>query len=338
MGTRFEHAVVTGGAGFLGSHLCDDLVRAGVSVSCVDSLITGNVANIEHLLDCPDFQFHRADVSAGLDVPGPVDVVFHLACPASPRDYQRLPLETLRTGSQGTEHALALADRTGARFLLASTSEVYGDPTCHPQPETYWGNVNPIGPRSVYDEAKRYAEALTMAYHRANGTNTCIARIFNTYGPRMRADDGRMVPTFVRQALAGKPITVTGDGKQTRSVSYVTDTVRGLRALAESTVHEPVNIGSPHELPVRALAEHIQELVGTHVPIHYLPAAQDDPRRRRADISRARSELGWRPIVPLAQGLADTVAWFAARSRRVAAEGGRLAGHPGVNSQVAFGR
>jgi dTDP-glucose 4,6-dehydratase len=326
--TRFDHAVVTGGAGFLGSHLCDALIRSGATVLCVDNLTTGRMSNIDHLLECPGFRFHRTDITEGIDVAGPVDVVFHLACPASPRDYLRLPLQTLRVGALGTEHALELADRSGARFLLASTSEVYGDPACHPQPETYWGNVNPIGPRSVYDEAKRYSEALTMAYHREHGTDTAIARIFNVYGPRMRIDDGRVVPTFAAQTLAGRPITVTGDGRQTRSMSFVTDTVRGLCALAVSGLHIPVNIGSPDELSVLELAELIRELVGADVPIQHMPAPEDDPRRRCADISRAKSELGWQPVVSLADGLTETIAWFAA------APGQRMAGAVGSRSAV----
>ena len=316
MTTRFEHAVVTGGAGFLGSHLCDELIQSGATVLCVDNLVTGTTDNIEHLIGHPAFRFLRLDVSQDLTVPGPVDVVFHLACPASPRDYARLPLETLHAGAQGTEQALLLAERMGARLLLASTSEVYGDPECHPQPETYWGNVNPVGPRSVYDEAKRYGEALTTAYHTAQGTDTVIARIFNAYGPRMRVNDGRLVPTFTRQALAGEPITVTGDGRQTRSMSYVSDIVRGLRALAESRLHDPVNIGSPHELTVLDLAVKIRDLVGADVPIRHLPPVVDDPRRRCADITRARAELNWQPEIPLTEGLLATIEWIATQVRQ----------------------
>ncbi|RZQ60228.1 UDP-glucuronic acid decarboxylase family protein [Amycolatopsis suaedae] len=306
--------VVTGGAGFVGSHLCERLLRSGDRVVCVDNLVTGSRDNLEAFDGHPAFEFVEADVTEGVPVRGPVDRVLHLACPASPRHYLGMPTRTLLTGSLGTQHALELAMRHGARFLLASTSEVYGDPLVHPQPETYWGNVNPIGPRSVYDEAKRYAEAWTSACRREFGADTVIARIFNTYGPRMRADDGRMIPAFVGQALAGEPLTVHGDGTQTRSVCYVDDTVRGLIALAGSDLAGPVNIGNPQELPVRQLAGEILELTGSTARLTYVEAAEDDPRRRCPDIEVARTRLGWRPLVGLREGLARTVDWFAART------------------------
>ncbi|WP_158895395.1 UDP-glucuronic acid decarboxylase family protein [Amycolatopsis anabasis] len=311
MAQHFERAVVTGGAGFVGSHLCARLLEDGTEVLCADNLATGVLDNIRHLLSHERFRFRQADVTTALTVKGGVDAVFHLACPASPRDYLRLPIETLRVGSRGTEHALDLADRKGARFLLASTSEVYGDPREHPQRETYWGHVNPVGPRSVYDEAKRYAEALTSAYRTTRGTDTTIARIFNTYGPRMRSTDGRMIPTFIHQALAGEPITVTGDGEQTRSVCFVDDTVAGLLALAHGDHPGPVNLGNPHERTVGELAREIRRLTGSSSEIRYLPAPVDDPKRRCPDISLARAELGWRPRVSLADGLNRTIGWFA---------------------------
>ncbi len=305
----FSHAVVTGGAGFVGARLCAKLLEEGARVTAVDNLATARPDALDAVAGHPRFQLLEHDVTKPIPVPGAVDVVFHLASPASPRDYLRLPLETLRAGSAGTENALAAA--RGARFVLASTSEVYGDPLEHPQRETYWGNVNPIGPRSVYDEAKRYAEALTSAVRRSAGANTGIARIFNTYGPGMRADDGRMVPSFVTKALAGEPLTVEGSGRQTRSLCFVDDTVGGLLALARSGHSGPVNIGNPHELSVREIAEQVIAITGSSSRIVHVDAAVDDPRRRRPDIALARRELGWWPRVPAAEGLRRTAEWFA---------------------------
>jgi dTDP-glucose 4,6-dehydratase len=305
-------AVVTGGAGFLGSHVCEALVASGHDVVCVDNGVTGSPANVDHLVGAEGFELHELDVSEGLDVPGRVDLVLHLASPASPPDYLRLPVETLLVGSEGTRHALELARLHGARFLLASTSEVYGDPLVHPQPETYWGNVNPIGPRGVYDEAKRFAEALTTAYRTAHGVDTAIVRIFNTYGTRMRVDDGRVIPTFISQALAGEPLTVYGDGSQTRSLCHVDDTVRGLLALASSGHPGPVNIGNPHELTVLEIARTIVEATGSSSSVVHADLPVDDPKVRCPDIGRARAVLGWEPQVPLAEGLASTIEWFAA--------------------------
>jgi dTDP-glucose 4,6-dehydratase len=295
-------AVVTGGAGFLGSHLCDALVRDGSRVICVDNLETGSLQNVEHLRG-DQFTFLNHDITGHLEVEGPVDVVFHLASPASPIDYLRLPLQTLKVGSHGTHNALGLAKWKRARFLLASTSEVYGDPLIHPQPETYWGNVNPIGPRGVYDEAKRYAEALTMAYHRQQGVDTCIVRIFNTYGPRMRPHDGRAVPTFLRQALANEPLTVFGDGSQTRSFCYVDDLIRGLIALSQSGEHLPVNIGNPAEYTLLELAQKVVDVTGTKSEIVFEALPVDDPKVRQPDITRAQQLLGWEPQVGLEEGL-----------------------------------
>jgi dTDP-glucose 4,6-dehydratase len=295
-------AVVTGGAGFLGSHLCDALVRDGSRVLCVDNLETGSLQNVEHLRG-DQFTFVNHDITRHLEVEGPVDVIYHLASPASPIDYLRLPLQTLKVGSHGTHNALGLAKWKRARFLLASTSEVYGDPLIHPQPETYWGNVNPIGPRGVYDEAKRYAEALTMAYHRQQGVDTCIVRIFNTYGPRMRPHDGRAVPTFVRQALANEPLTVFGDGSQTRSFCYVDDLIRGLIALSQSGEHLPVNIGNPAEYTLLELAQKVVEVTGTKSEIVFEALPVDDPKVRQPDITRAQQLLGWEPQVGLEEGL-----------------------------------
>ncbi|MHB8469824.1 MAG: UDP-glucuronic acid decarboxylase family protein [Gaiellaceae bacterium] len=295
-------AVVTGGAGFLGSHLCETLVREGFRVICVDNLETGSLQNVEHLRG-DSFLFQHHDVTGHLPLDGPVDLVFHLASPASPIDYLRLPLQTLKVGSYGTHNALGLAKFKRARFLLASTSEVYGDPAVHPQPETYWGNVNPIGPRGVYDEAKRYAEALTMAYHRQQGVDTCIVRIFNTYGRRMRPHDGRAIPTFLRQALANEPITVFGDGSQTRSFCYVDDLVRGLVLLAKSDEHLPVNIGNPQELTLLELAETVIRVTGSKSEIVFEALPVDDPQVRQPDITRARQLLGWEPAVGLEEGL-----------------------------------
>jgi dTDP-glucose 4,6-dehydratase len=303
--------VVTGGAGFLGSWLCERLLTDGAEVVAVDSLITGRRENLAHLASHPRLEFVEADVTTGLDVPGPVDLVAHLASPASPVHYLGLPIETLRVGSLGTTHALELAERTGARFLLASTSEVYGDPREHPQRETYWGNVNPVGPRSVYDESKRFAEALTATYRRHRGVDTAIARIFNTFGPRMAVDDGRVVPTFVEQALAGRPLTVAGDGSQTRSLCYVEDTVDGLLALAASQCAGPVNIGNDHEITVLDLATQIRDLAGSSSPTQFVDLPEDDPKVRRPDLTVARRELGWAPRTDVHEGLSRTVEWIA---------------------------
>jgi dTDP-glucose 4,6-dehydratase len=294
--------VVTGGAGFLGSHLCERLLGAGHRVWCLDNLDTGSLTNIAHLRD-PNFTFVQHDVTEYIDIPGDVDYVLHFASPASPIDYLRLPLQTLKVGSYGTHNALGLAKAKRARFLTASTSEVYGDPLIHPQPESYWGNVNPIGPRGVYDEAKRYAEAMTMAYHRQQGVDTAIVRIFNTYGPRMRAFDGRAIPTFVRQALENKPITVFGTGAQTRSFCYVDDLVTGILALLFSSEHEPVNIGNPGEFTLLELAEMVVELTGSKSEIVFEALPVNDPQQRRPDITRAQELLGWGPTVELREGL-----------------------------------
>jgi dTDP-glucose 4,6-dehydratase len=295
-------ALVTGGAGFLGSHLCDRLIEDGHRVICVDNLETGSLQNVEHLRG-DRFLFINHDITSHLSVDEPIDVVYHLASPASPIDYLRLPLQTLKVGSHGTHNALGLAKWKRARFLLASTSEVYGDPLIHPQPETYWGNVNPIGPRGVYDEAKRYAEALTMAYHRQQGVDTCIVRIFNTYGPRMRPHDGRAIPTFVRQALANEPLTVFGDGSQTRSFCYVDDLINGLILLAGSGEHLPVNIGNPAEYTLLELARKVLEVTGASSEIVFEALPVDDPKVRQPDITRARQLLGWEPQVSLEEGL-----------------------------------
>ena len=295
-------AVVTGGAGFLGSHLCDHLVSKGYRVICIDNLDTGSLQNVEHLRG-DEFLFINQDVTLHLDIPEPVDVVFHLAALASPIDYLRMPLHSLKVGSYGTHNALGLAKFKRARFLLASTSEAYGDPQVHPQPETYWGNVNPIGPRGVYDEAKRYSEAMAVAYHTQQGVDTSIARIFNTYGPRMRPSDGRAVPTFVRQALEGKPLTVFGDGTQTRSFCYVDDLIRGLVALAESGEHLPVNLGNPAEFTLNELAEVVLRITGSKSELVYEALPVDDPQVRQPDITRARQLLGWEPEIQLEEGL-----------------------------------
>ncbi len=299
-------SVVTGGAGFLGSHLCEYLLGRGHRVICLDNLDTGNLENIEHLRD-DGFLFRNTECTEHFDVPEPVDFVFHLASPASPIDYLRLPLHPLKVGSYGTHNALGLAKFKRARFLLASSSEVYGDPAIHPQTEDYWGNVNPIGPRGVYDEAKRYAEAMTMAYHRQQGVDTCIARIFNTYGPRMRPHDGRAVPTFVRQALSGRPLTVYGDGMQTRSFCFVADLVDGLTRLAESGEHEPINIGNPDEHTLLELAETTIRLAGSQSEIVFEALPIDDPKVRRPDITRARERLGWEPKISLEKGLGRVI-------------------------------
>ncbi|MQA86992.1 MAG: NAD-dependent epimerase/dehydratase family protein [Streptosporangiales bacterium] len=306
-----RRAVVTGGAGFLGSHLCERLVGQGISVVCLDNFLTSSPRNVAHLLDNPGFRCVECDLTDAVHVPGEADLVLHLASAASPIDYLRLPVETLNVGSIGTLHALELAAEKDARFVLASTSEVYGDPREHPQRESYWGNVNPVGPRSVYDEAKRYAEALTAAFHNSRGADTGIVRIFNSYGPRMRPADGRAIPTFIRQALTGEPLTVAGDGTQTRSVCYVDDTVSGILAAAFSDHPGPVNIGSPSELSVRDLAFTIRELSGSDAPVRFVDPPPEDPRVRRPDITLAGELFGWRPMVPVQEGLARTIAWFA---------------------------
>jgi dTDP-glucose 4,6-dehydratase len=312
-----ELALVTGGAGFLGGHLCERLLADGAEVICVDDLSTSAPSAAALLHGKPGYRFVRHDISdpsAGLPLRPAPDTVFHLASPASPLDYLRLPVQTLRAGAIGTANALDIAERCNARLVLASTSEVYGDPLEHPQRETYWGNVNPIGPRSVYDEAKRFAEALTFAYRRGRAADVGVARIFNTYGPRMRADDGRIVPTFCTQALAGEPITVNGNGTQTRSLCYVDDTVDALVELARSDRVGPINIGNPAELSVLEIAETIRDLAGSTSPIEHRPAMEDDPRRRCPDISRATQQLGWRPRVSYRDGLAHTIEWFRRRS------------------------
>ena len=299
--------LVTGGAGFLGSHLCDELLARGHRVICVDNLETGSLANIAHIRDVERFAYLNVDITEPYFLEEPVDFVYHFASPASPIDYLRLPLHTLKVGSYGTHHTLGLAKLKRARFLTASTSEVYGDPLEHPQSESYWGHVNPIGPRGVYDEAKRYAEALTMAYHRQQGVDTAIVRIFNTFGPKMRPFDGRAIPTFLRQALAGRPITVFGDGSQTRSFCYVSDLIRGIIALAESGYHDPVNIGNPDEFTLLELAETIRDLTGAHSEIVFEALPVDDPKQRRPDIALARELLSWSPEVPLREGLQRTI-------------------------------
>jgi dTDP-glucose 4,6-dehydratase len=299
-------SLVTGGAGFLGSHLCEELLRRGQRVICVDNLETGSLANIEHIRDHA-FVHRNLNIIEPYFVDEPIDFVYHLASPASPIDYLRLPLATLKVGSYGTHHTLGLAKFHRARFLIASTSEVYGDPKVHPQPETYWGHVNPIGPRGVYDEAKRYAEALTMAYHRQQGVDTAIVRIFNTYGPRMRPHDGRAIPTFLRQALQDRPITVFGSGSQTRSFCYVEDEIRGLIALAESGYHMPVNIGNPNEFTLLQLAEAVIEVTGSKSEIVFEALPTDDPQVRQPDITLAREILGWEPKISLREGLKRTI-------------------------------
>lgn len=306
-----KRAVVLGAAGFIGSHIVDRLLADGWSVLGVDNLVTGTRRNLAHLESEERFEFLERDICEPLDaIDGPIAAVLDLASPASPIDYLRHPFETLRVGSIGVENALKLAERSGATFLLSSTSEVYGDPLEHPQRESYWGNVNPIGPRAVYDEAKRFAEAITMAYRRYKQVDTRIARIFNTYGPRMRLDDGRVVPSFVGQALAGKAISMFGDGTQTRSFCYVDDTVDGLLRLVGSGYADPVNVGNPNEMTIMAFAQAVQRLMGTHLPIEHRPLPEDDPKLRKPDITRAREVLGWEPRVALDEGMTRTITWF----------------------------
>jgi dTDP-glucose 4,6-dehydratase len=303
-------SVITGGAGFLGSHLTDHLLAQGHRVTCLDNLITGNLDNIAHLKGNPNYQFIHLNVTEYIDLPGPVDFIFHFASPASPIDYLELPIQTLKVGALGTHRALGLARAKKSRFLLASTSEVYGDPLVHPQPESYWGNVNPIGPRGVYDEAKRFAEAMTMAYHRVHGIDTKIVRIFNTYGPRMRPRDGRVVPAFISEALKGEPMTVFGDGKQTRSFCYVSDLIDGIYRLAMSDLHEPVNIGNPTEMSVLDFAHKIRDLVGATSEVVHKALPVDDPKIRQPNITRAREKLGWAPRMNLDEGLGVTIEYF----------------------------
>jgi dTDP-glucose 4,6-dehydratase len=303
-------AVITGGAGFLGSHLCELMLAKGWEVLCLDNLVTGSDSNVSHLLSHPQFRFGRQDVTRYIEVPGPVEAVLHFASPASPPDYLKMPIQTMKVGALGTHNALGLALAKKSKFLLASTSECYGDPEVSPQPETYWGRVNPIGPRGVYDESKRFAEALTMAYHRYHGVDTRIVRIFNTYGPRMRLNDGRALPNFLYQAQTGEPITVYGDGKQTRSFCYVSDLLDGIYRLLESGEHDPVNIGNPHEITILEFAERVRALVGAKEPIVFRPLPQDDPKQRCPDISKARRILKWEPKIQLEEGLKLTYEYF----------------------------
>jgi dTDP-glucose 4,6-dehydratase len=307
---RKPRALVTGGAGFVGSHLCERLLAEGYRVLCVDNLLTGSLENIAHLRDNPDFEYVEHDVTTYINCPGELDEVYHFASPASPVDFERIPIHILKVGAIGTHNALGLAKAKGAHFMLASTSEVYGDPLIHPQQEGYWGNVNPIGIRGVYDEAKRYAESMTMAYHRHYRLNTRIVRIFNTYGPRMRPEDGRMVPNFIQQALSGAPLTVYGDGSQTRSVQYVDDLVEGVFCLMNSKETRPVNIGNPVEYTVREVAELILKLSGSSSELVHRPLPKDDPKQRCPDISRAREVLSWKPRISADEGLSRTLRWF----------------------------
>ncbi len=302
--------LITGGAGFLGSHLCDRFIQEGHEVICMDNLITGNMDNIAHLIGNKRFRFIHHDVTEYIYVEGPLNYILHFASPASPIDYLELPIQTLKVGSLGTHKALGLAKNKKARLLLASTSEVYGDPLIHPQPESYFGNVSPIGPRGVYDEAKRFAEAITMAYQRFHGVETRIVRIFNTYGPRMRLNDGRVVPAFLGQALSGRPLTVFGDGSQTRSFCYVSDLVEGIYRLLLSAEPEPVNIGNPHEMTIMQFAEHVQKIAGTALTIEQKPLPQDDPKVRQPDITKARAILNWEPKVPFEEGIQTTMEFF----------------------------
>jgi dTDP-glucose 4,6-dehydratase len=317
-GVAHPVSVVTGGAGFLGSHLTDRLLAEGHRVIAVDNLITGHLTNIEHLAGNQNYRFIKQDVTQYIFLPDEIDYVFHFASPASPIDYLELPIPTLKVGALGTHNTLGLAKSKKATFLLASTSECYGDPLVHPQKEDYWGNVNPIGPRGVYDEAKRFAEAITMAYHRYHGIDTKIVRIFNTYGPRMRLRDGRVVPTFIGQALAGIPLTIFGDGSQTRSFCYVSDLIDGIFRLAMSDFHEPVNIGNPREMTIKQFAEEISRITGTKSRIEYRPLPVDDPKVRQPDISRAREILGWQPQVDFDEGITQTIEYFRAWLERSA--------------------
>jgi dTDP-glucose 4,6-dehydratase len=305
-----KKVLITGGAGFLGSHLCDRFIAEGFHVIAMDNLITGNLANIEHLFHLKQFEFYNHDVSKFVHVPGELDYILHFASPASPIDYLKLPIQTLKVGSLGTHNLLGLAKSKKARFLIASTSEVYGDPLVHPQNEDYWGNVNPIGPRGVYDEAKRFQEAITMAYHTFHGLETRIVRIFNTYGPRMRLDDGRVLPAFIGQALRGEPLTAFGDGSQTRSFCYVSDLVEGIYRLLLSDYPNPVNIGNPGEITINQFAEEILAITGSQSKVIYKPLPKDDPKQRQPDITRAREILGWEPVVGRAEGLQKTLEYF----------------------------
>jgi dTDP-glucose 4,6-dehydratase len=307
-----SRAVITGGAGFLGSHLCERALAEGHEVVCVDNLVTGRLENLKHLLHRDDFQFREHDITKPIEIEGPVDFVLHFASPASPMDYLKLPIQTLKVGSLGTHNSLGLARAKEARFFLASTSEVYGDPEVHPQKEDYWGNVNPVGPRGVYDEAKRFAEAMTMAYHRYHGLDVRIVRIFNTYGPRMRLNDGRVVPAFIQQALTGEPMTVAGKGQQTRSFCFVADLIEGIWRLLMSDLREPCNIGNPREMTILDFAETIKAAVGSSSPITFVDLPENDPQRRRPDITQAREKLGWEPKVELRDGLQSTIAYFRA--------------------------
>lgn len=302
--------LITGGAGFIGSHLCERFLADGHDVICVDNLLTGNVANLDRFFGRNGFVFIKLDCTEYLHIPGPLDAILHFASPASPFDYLKYPIETLKVGSLGTHKMLGLAKEKGAKFLLASTSEIYGDPLVHPQPESYWGNVNTIGPRGVYDEAKRFAEAITMAYHRHHGVDTRIVRIFNTYGPRMRTGDGRVIPAFLSQAILGAPLSVFGDGSQTRSFCYVSDLVEGVVRLLRSDEHMPVNIGNPYEFTMLELADIVGRMFGRKLEIRHLPLPEDDPKQRRPDISRARTILGWEPVIGLGEGLKATADFF----------------------------
>ncbi len=303
-------ALVTGGAGFLGSHLCQRLLNEGYRVICMDNLITGDAENIKHLIDNPNFVYIQQDVTKYIEVEDPLDWVFHFASPASPIDYLKYPIQTLKVGALGTHNTLGLAKAKRAKFMLASTSEVYGDPQVHPQPEDYWGNVNPIGPRGVYDEAKRFAEALTIAYHREHNIDVRIVRIFNTYGPRIRTDDGRAIPTFITQALRGEDLTIFGDGSQTRSFCYVDDLIDGIMRLMEVEYHFPLNLGNPEEITILELAKLIINLTASKSRIKFLPLPQDDPKVRRPDITKAKKLLSWEPKIPLTQGLLSTIEYF----------------------------
>ena len=307
---QMRRVLVTGGAGFIGSHLCERLLEEGCEVLCFDNLLTGRMQNVQSLLGHPRFSFEHYDVTNYLYVDGPLDAILHFASPASPADFERLPIQILKVGSLGTHKALGLAKAKGARLLLASTSECYGDPEVNPQPESYWGNVNPIGIRGVYDEAKRFAEAMTMAYHRHHGVDVRIVRIFNTFGPRMQIQDGRAIPNFFRQAIRGEEVTVYGDGSQTRSICYVDDLVEGIWRLLASDLEEPCNIGNPHEMTILEFAETIRAKVGSASPIVHEPLPVDDPKTRRPDITLARTRLGWEPKVGLAEGLETTIAYF----------------------------